>query len=251
MILAGLATAEIIGGAFEVNWLNQLNTPRGASNETQQELIEKSIRGLITRLPSDAANNAFAWTIDDASESLVLGKYLDRAVANNLALTFFVNSSKHSWLSQAEKLHPLIKSGQIQLANHSHRHLDLTTLSDWQVRDELASCHSFLMDNFGVDARPFWRPPFRKIDQRVAKIAADLGYSTPTMWSNNLLNASAGASTERVQTRFESEAVAGAILLDHMHGLETDAAFATAIASLRAKNLKTLTLRQAFAPTSN
>lgn len=246
LALAGLGAASVIGGASAIALQNQNAATHTNDALAEQERIERSIPGLITQLDLTANPGAFAWTIDDASESEVLQSYLERAVTNALSFTFFVNSSKRSWVEQAERLHPLIKSGQIQLANHSHRHLDLTTLSDLKVRNEIAACHSFLLDNFGVDARPFWRPPFRKIDQRVAKIAADLGYLTPTLWSKNLLNASSSTTAKQATSRFDSEVTAGAILLDHMHGLQTKTAFDEAVLTLQTKGLKTVTLRDAL-----
>jgi len=241
LTLAGIAGLGVAAESSNLIWQSTL---QGSSQLTEQELIERQISGLITHFAS--GTNRFAWTIDDAADANVLAKYLDRAEKYDLKFTFFVNSSKHSWLSQADKLRALIQNGQVQLGNHSHNHLDLTLLSDAEVRSQIATCHSFLLDNFGVDARPFLRPPFRKIDKRVAAIAADLGYVKPTMWSNNLLNASPSTSPARTLSRFKTEAVDGAILLDHMHGLESDTQFGAAVASLKAKGLATVTLKDAF-----
>lgn len=246
LALAGLGSVAILGGVLEIVAQTQNQNEQNQSALSQQEIIERGIPGLITQLPATSVPNAFAWTVDDASESETLARYLERVAANSISITFFVSSSKHSWVKQAEALHPLIKSGQIQLANHGHRHFDLTRLKNSDVLGELSSCHNFLLDTFGVDARPFWRPAYRKIDKRVASIAAEIGYTTPTLWNKNLLNASPSTSAEHTTSRFASEATAGAILLDHMHGLQTDAAFEKALSTLHARKLKTMTLREAI-----
>jgi len=158
-----------------------------------------------------------------------------------------VNSSKRSWATQADKLRPLVTSGQAQLGNHSHHHSDLTTLSNAQVHKELKVCHDFILNEYGVDARPYWRPPFGRVDLRVAAVAADLGYTKPTLWNKNLLDAKTSSKPADVLARFKTEAVPGAIMLDHIHGLEDDKDFAKAMQMLEAINLKSVTLNEAFA----
>ena len=243
--MAALAAGEVAGASAEIGWLNSLaEQARLQAAMSAQQKLEASIPGLITSLP--AGNPNLAWTIDDASDAKVLGLTLDRIAANNLNLTLFVNSSKGSFKIQAEKLNLLIKTAQVQLGNHSHNHFDLTTLTNAEVKFQLQTCHNFLLDEFGVDARPYWRPPFRRLDQRVAAVAADLGYTTPTLWNKNLLNASPNVKPVDVLARFKTQAIPGAIMLDHMHGLVADADFAEALAMLQSANLKTVTLNQAF-----
>jgi len=241
LTLTSIASVAVAAGVTDLIW--QANTPN-APELTEQELIERGIPGLVSGFTP--GTKRFAWTIDDAADAKVLGAYLDRAMQHNLKLTFFVNSSKRSWNAHADQLHELIAAGQVELGNHAHNHLDLTQLSASAVREQISTCHNFLLDSFGVDARPFLRPPFRMIDKRVATIAAEMGYTTPTMWSSNLLNASPSASPERTLKRFKTEVFDGAILLDHMHGLEDSARFGAAVASFKAKDLATATLREIF-----
>lgn len=127
-----------------------------------------------------------AWTIDDGTSYYAVKKYLEFANATGARLTFFIYSDMKSWSKLASLMQPMIDSGQIQVANHTARHRDLTTLSDKQIKKELMDCHRFILDKYGVDARPFFRPPFGAINDHVAHVAASIGYTKPVIWSGTL-----------------------------------------------------------------
>jgi peptidoglycan/xylan/chitin deacetylase (PgdA/CDA1 family) len=71
-------------------------------------------------------------------------------------------------------------SGQIQLANHTWSHPDLTTLSPVRIAEQIQRNHTFLSNAFGVDARPYLRP-YGRHNAAVRSAAADLGYTITTM----------------------------------------------------------------------
>ena len=136
-----------------------------------------------------------AWTIDDGTSYYAVKKYLEFAKDTNTRLTFFIYSDMSSWTKLAPLMRPMISSGQIQIANHTARHKDLTTLSDKKIKKELMDCHHFMLDTFGVDARPFFRPPFGAINDHVAHVAASIGYTKPVIWSGTLADSSAIPTT--------------------------------------------------------
>ena len=63
---------------------------------------------------------------------------------------------------------------------------DLATLLKDQVVDQLRRNHQFLMKTYGVDPRPYYRPPYGSHNPAVDAVAAELGYSVPTMWCGSL-----------------------------------------------------------------
>lgn len=140
--------------------------------------------GVITGLPGN--QNLLAWTIDDGTDAAVVAAYAAFAASTGTRLTMFATGSYPAWAENADVLRPLVASGQIQIANHTWTHPDLTSLSDQGIRDELQFTHDRIGELFGVDARPFFRPPFGYYDDRVIAVAAELGYTTPTMWYGSL-----------------------------------------------------------------
>lgn len=127
-----------------------------------------------------------ALTVDDGVSSAVVREYALFAQRTGMRLTFFVTASYPSWSENTSLLRPLVESGQIQLANHSWSHPDLKKQSDAKIADELTRAQQFLSNTYGVDARPYFRPPYGSHDGRVDKVAASLGYTTPVIWDGTL-----------------------------------------------------------------
>ncbi|MFD6055608.1 polysaccharide deacetylase family protein [Agromyces sp. NPDC060279] len=138
----------------------------------------------ITGLPGEGT--LLAWTADDGTDSAVVAAYAAFAASTGVRLTLFVTGCYDSWAENADALRPLVDAGQVQLANHTWSHPDLTSLDDQGIVDELTRTHDFLGETFGVDARPFFRPPFGYSDDRVIAAAASIGYTTPTLWYGSL-----------------------------------------------------------------
>lgn len=143
--------------------------------------------GTINSIPDFPGT--FALTVDDGISSSVVREYTRFAAETGMRLTFFVTGQYPSWSDNIPELRPLVESGQIQLANHTWTHPSLLTLSNGQVTNELGRTHDFLLQNYGIDATPFFRPPFGNHDGRVDSAAATLGYSTPVMWYGSLSDA--------------------------------------------------------------
>ncbi|WP_022887526.1 polysaccharide deacetylase family protein [Glaciibacter superstes] len=157
--------------------------------------------GTLTELPGEG--NLMAWTVDDGASTDVVARYTQFAADSGTRLTFFLNGSYDSWAVNAPLLLPLVQSGQVQLGNHTWSHADLTELSDTGVVDELQRNHDFIEDTYGVDARPFFRPPFGYHDDRVDDLAAGIGYTVPTLWYGSLSDS--GLITEAQVVEFATK----------------------------------------------
>ncbi|OMG08992.1 polysaccharide deacetylase family protein [Actinomyces naeslundii] len=136
---------------------------------------------LITGLPENVGN-VVAITIDDGVDSSVVDAYLDFAKDSGVRLTFFVTGIYPSWTDNRNKLLPLVESGQVQLANHTWTHPDLTTLSEGEIIDELTQCENLLRNTYGVTGTPFIRPPYGGRSSFTDSVCAKAGYTTTTMW---------------------------------------------------------------------
>lgn len=138
----------------------------------------------ITALPGPGSTMAL--TVDDGASSEVVGAYIQFAKDTGARFTFFVTGYYPAWIDHRDALRPLVDSGQIQLANHTWDHADLTSLREVEVADELSRCKLFLRNTFGVTGWPYYRPPFGRHNSTVDRIAADLGYKVPVMWYGSL-----------------------------------------------------------------
>jgi Polysaccharide deacetylase len=61
--------------------------------------------------------------------------------------------------------------GQIQLGNHTWSHPDLTKLPLTARAKQLRHNHDFLWKTYGIDVRPYFRPPYGQHDAHVDKIS--------------------------------------------------------------------------------
>ncbi|MCX6497115.1 MAG: polysaccharide deacetylase family protein, partial [Rhodoluna sp.] len=162
-------------------------------------------------------------------------------------LTLFVTSGYDSWRTHSKKIARLLEAGSIQLGNHTVRHKDLTTLSSQQVKNELMGCHNFLLDEFGYDARPYFRPPYGISNAKVRSAAADLGYTVPTMWYGSFGD-NFGVSDDRIVEFAKKWIADGRIVIDHCNKLKSQRALIQIQQIMKSRGLQSVTLTEAFGP---
>ncbi|MEI7543906.1 MAG: polysaccharide deacetylase family protein [Mycobacteriaceae bacterium] len=199
--------------------------------------------GELSRLPGDA--DLLALTVDDGVNSEVVRLYAQLAQDTGIRLTFFVNGIYDSWTENAALLRPLVDSGQVQLGNHTWSHPDLTTVDQSTVADELQRNHRFLRDMFGVDATPYFRPPYGNHNDVVDAVAAELGYRTPTLWSGSLSDSSP-VTEDYIVSMADRYFVAQSIVIGHLNHLPVTHVFPALLDIVRARNLRTVTLNDVF-----
>lgn len=88
---------------------------------------------VLKQLPGHG--DLLAWTVDDGADTEVVRLYTQFAKDTGVRLTYFVTGGYRSWTENAAQLRPLVESGQIQLANHTWTHPDLTRLTPNQIAD--------------------------------------------------------------------------------------------------------------------
>jgi peptidoglycan/xylan/chitin deacetylase (PgdA/CDA1 family) len=140
--------------------------------------------GVLTRLPGDG--NQLALTVDDGVSSPVVAAFAQFCQDTGTRLTFFVNGVNPSWSDNAPALRPLVDSGQVQMANHTWSHPYLNRISLTAVRDQIQRNADFLRQTYGGDGTPYFRPPYGVHNTDTDRVAADLGYTTVTLWSGTV-----------------------------------------------------------------
>lgn len=139
---------------------------------------------VVTRLPGEG--NQLALTIDDGTNTAVVATLAQLCRDSGVRLTFFPNGVNPSWTVNAGLLRPMVDSGQIQLGNHTWSHPKLTQLSKSSVAEQIQRNADFLRNTYGTDGTPYFRPPYGLRNADTDAVAADLGYSTITLWSGTI-----------------------------------------------------------------
>jgi peptidoglycan/xylan/chitin deacetylase (PgdA/CDA1 family) len=198
---------------------------------------------VLSKLPGDG--DLLAWTVDDGVDTDVVRLYTQFAKDTGVRLTYFVTGVYRSWTENADLLRPLVESGQIQLANHTWTHPDLTKLSPSQIADELKNTDAFLRDTYGVDAAPYFRPPYGHHNAAVDAVAADLGYQVPTLWCGDLRDSALLTEDQIVQMADQSFTPQN-IVIGHLNHAPVTHVYGQLVEIIRARRLRTVTLNDVF-----
>ena len=209
---------------------------------TRQQLPD----GKISKLPSSNVKR-IAWTVDDGSSAEGIKDYLDFMQEHDLRMTFFITSEYAGWISNRPQVQELVDSGNLQLANHTHFHPSLRTLSNARIIEELTRCGKFIEDTFGVEARPYFRPPYGNIDARVESVASEIGYTSPIMWSGSLGDTARQRRQSIIQLG-KKYLQDGNILIDHFNARTSKTVFDELFKQLQLRKLQTVTLDDVFIP---
>lgn len=199
--------------------------------------------GVLESLPGDG--DLLALTVDDGTNSEVVRAYTQFAKDTGVRLTYFVNGVNDSWTENKDLLRPLVDSGQIQLANHTWSHPDLTTLSSSEVGEQLTRNDRFLADTYGAHAKPFFRPPYGNFNDDVRAVAADLGYTATTLW-NGSLSDSTLITEDYLKQMADKFFVPQSIVIGHLNHLPVTHCYDHLVDVIRSRNLRTATLNDVF-----
>ena len=198
---------------------------------------------VLKELPGNG--DLLAWTVDDGANTDVVRLYTQFAKDTGVRLTYFVTGAYRSWTENSALIRPLVESGQIQLANHTWTHPDLTRLSPSQIADELRSTEVFLRNTYGVDAAPYLRPPYGRHNAVVDGVAADLGYQVTTLWSGDLRDSALLSEDQIVRLAYQSFTPQN-IVIGHLNHPPITHVYGQLVDIIRARRLRTVTLNDVF-----
>ncbi len=198
---------------------------------------------MLTRLPGDG--NQLALTVDDGTSGSVVAAFAQFCRDTGIRLTFFVNGANRSWTENAALIRPMVDSGQIQVANHTWSHPYLNRISLAAVRDQIQRNADFLRATYGTDGTPFFRPPYGVHSADIDRVAADLGYTTVTLWSGTIGDSLPESGANLVSCATKSFAPQQ-IVLAHANLPTITACFDQLAGLISSRNLQTVTLSDVF-----
>jgi len=200
--------------------------------------------GVLTRLPGNG--NQLALTIDDGTSVAVVGAFAQFCQDSGTRLTFFVNGVNSSWSVNAPALRPMVDSGQIQMGNHTWSHPYLNRMGLSAVADQLSRNADFLKNTYGTDGTPYWRPPYGVHNADIDRVAADLGYTTITLWSGDIGNSVPETESSLIAAASKSFQPQQ-IVIGHANLPTVTHCFPQLLDLIHSRNLQTVTLNDVFA----
>lgn len=207
------------------------------------QLERRAPSSLMFELPGDG--NLVALTVDDGGDSDVVGAYARWIADTGMRVTFFVTGSLASWTTHRDALAAHMATGHVQLANHTWTHGDQTAQSNQQIVDDLMTNHEFIQSTYGVDAKPYYRPPFGRYDDRTRAAAASVGYTSCVMWYGTL--ADAGPISEHdLLVQAQTWLLPQHLVIGHANYPPVTNLFGALTDIMRERNLQPVTLDDVF-----
>jgi peptidoglycan/xylan/chitin deacetylase (PgdA/CDA1 family) len=132
-----------------------------------------------------------------------------------------------------------------EVGNHTWSHLNLTQESDDVVRDEIMRAERAIVQASGQTPRPRFRPPYGLRNERVLKIASNLGYRSIYWTLDSLDGVEPAKNSQFLIDRITSKSDAdldGAIILMHVGVRSTANALPAVIANLQGRGFRLVTI---------
>jgi peptidoglycan/xylan/chitin deacetylase (PgdA/CDA1 family) len=131
------------------------------------------------------------------------------------------------------------------MGNHTWSHPYLNRIGLSAVADQLSRNADFLKSTYGTDGTPYWRPPYGVHNADIDRVAADLGYTTITLWSSDIGNSVANESSliAAASKSFKPQQ----IVIGHANLPTVTHCFPQLLDLIHGRNLQTVTLNDVFA----
>jgi len=185
-----------------------------------------------------------ALTFDDGFCAACVARIVAVLGRTGAHATFFPNGRySASWGPQAREIDRLIAAGRVTMGNHTFSHLQATAVGPAAFGQDLQRNEMWIERTFHVTGRPFVRPPYGAYDQGTLGAAGRLGYTTVVMWSGTVADSSP-RTVPYLLNAIRYWAKPGAIILMHGNYPATPRALPAILRILRAKRLRTVTLRE-------
>jgi peptidoglycan/xylan/chitin deacetylase (PgdA/CDA1 family) len=120
------------------------------------------------------AGATVALTFEGGGDPQPLPAILDALARTRAHATFFVDGR---WGEANPELLRAIGEQGHEVGNHGYRHEDWTTMTDAEIETDLDATERLVESVVGASTKPWARPPYGALDERVIGVLARAGYS--------------------------------------------------------------------------
>lgn len=170
-----------------------------------------------------------ALTFDDSGTSYQIHNILDILDRYGIRSTFFPTGSFAS--ANPSIIREISLRGH-EVDNHTLSHVELTKVSDAEIRRQIREGNSIIRNITGKT--PYLlRPPYGSYDSRVLRIAGEEGMKYAVMWSVDPYDWASYSTVDSITTNVLSNATNNGIVLFHMHSYKSQKALPGIIQGLK------------------
>jgi peptidoglycan/xylan/chitin deacetylase (PgdA/CDA1 family) len=235
----------ISGAAIVVVFLfgsSRLPAARPKPDEQSGQTVPGVVRPIGEVVRGMRGRNEIALTFDAGANAECFDDLIAALETAHVHSTFFITGNfaqRHEPCAKA-----ITKHGH-ELGNHTWNHADLTKQTDADIREEIIRAEMLLTEISGQSPRPRLRAPFGERNDRVLRIAANLGYRS-IYWTIDSLDSLEPRKTpefliDRITGKSDAE-LDGAIILMHVGEKSTADALPAIIANLQGRAFRLVTV---------
>ena len=199
--------------------------------------------GVATVVRTGPARNEVALTFDDGFCRTCVGGILHVLERTGAHATICPNGTygPTTWDHYRRLVRRLIALGQLAICNHTFTHRDAVSLSESALEDDIQRNEQWIEQEFGVSARPYFRPPYGSYNATTLAAAGKLGYTSILLWSGTLADSTV-RDIPYLRAAIRYWAKPGAIILAHGNYPATPRALMSILRILKARHLRTVTI---------
>jgi peptidoglycan/xylan/chitin deacetylase (PgdA/CDA1 family) len=209
------------------------------------------------------ATNQIALTFDMGGRMDPALDIIERLVVDRVCATLFPTAAA-SLTTQGRAAMALVKAHPelFEVGNHTYHHCNFRDGGGGAacpsspptaafIANDLKNAAAVIKSLTGMDAAPYWRPPYGAIDTRVQSAAAAAGYTKTFMWDIDTIDwrhvtatPTPGPTAAQIAEKVVSKSVNGSNVLMHLGGWNTLDSLPSMVMRLRAKGLTPTTISQ-------
>lgn len=231
-------------GRHYVQWRYGRSFGAGASlNWVAPPVTAEGLREVV-RGPTGQGQKKIAITLDAGSTGVAFQKEIAALDKYKVKITFFLTGR---WALENPEYARYIATDNMEIANHTYSHPDLTTLSDEEVRQEISKGEQAITLVTGQTPRPFFRFPYGARDNRVMKLLNEQGYRSIYWTIDSLDSVGLPKSPQFLISRitgFSDRELDGAIILMHLGNQTSGEALGPILDNLMGRGFKIVTISE-------
>ncbi|NMH99552.1 polysaccharide deacetylase family protein [Pseudonocardia acidicola] len=187
-----------------------------------------------------------ALTVDDGTCADCVAGYAEFAQRTGVHITFSPNGTyAREWQPHTAALRPLVAAGQVQIMNHTFSHPRLTKIPEAKVREELERNDEWVVKNFGITTRPYYRPPYGLHNPAVDAVAGGLGFTRTVLWDGSYSDSTV-ITPDFLMSQARLYLKPGVIMLGHANHPTVLGLFDQIMALIKERQLQPVTLDEMF-----
>lgn len=200
--------SKLLEGSYERKPLQAI---KGYDGAKINEKIGESQYDIVYKINTD--KKEIALTFDDWGRDITITKILDILDKYNIKASFFLRGNG---VEKNPNLAKAIAEAGHDIANHTYSHPVITNITPEELQYEVVKCHQVLTEAIQEQPKMFFRPPTGEINEATAKIIADCGYKTISLFDVSPHDWDVKNSAEDIVNFILENTDKGSIILLHL-----------------------------------